>query len=60
MTKTDLAPLPYFVEEYRKLGVEILTSTSKAQSHEEDLARVKKILLGKTSVLASLIRPEQK
>ena len=25
MTKTDLAPLPDFVEEYRKLGVEILT-----------------------------------
>ena len=51
MTKTDLAPLPDFVEEYRKLGVEILTSTSKAESHEQDLARVKKILLGKTSVL---------
>ena len=51
MTKTDLAPLPDFVEEYRKLGVEILTSSSKAETHEEDLARVKKILLGKTSVL---------
>ena len=51
MTKTDLAPLPDFVEEYRKLGVEILTSSSKAESHEEDLARVRTVLLGKTSVL---------
>ena len=51
MTKTDLAPLPDFVEEYRKLGVEILTSSSKAETHEEDLERVRKVLLGKTSVL---------
>jgi ribosome biogenesis GTPase len=51
MTKTDLAPLPDFVEEYRKLGVEILTSSSKAESHDEDLERVRKVLLGKTSVL---------
>jgi ribosome biogenesis GTPase len=51
MTKTDLAPLPDFVEEYRKLGVHILTSSSKAESHESDLAKVKSVLLGKTSVL---------
>lgn len=51
MTKTDLAPLPDFVEEYRKLGVHILTSSSKAESHESDLAEVKSVLLGKTSVL---------
>ena len=51
MTKTDLAPLPDFVEEYRKLGVEILTSSSKAESHASDLAKVRDVLLGKTSVL---------
>jgi ribosome biogenesis GTPase len=51
MTKTDLAPLPDFVEEYRKLGVHILTSSSKAETHESDLAKVKSVLVGKTSVL---------
>jgi ribosome biogenesis GTPase / thiamine phosphate phosphatase len=51
MTKTDLAPLPDFVEEYRKLGVHILTSSSKTETHESDLAKVKSVLLGKTSVL---------
>lgn len=56
MTKTDLAPLPEFVEEYRKLGVHILTSSSKAKtsdlrSHESDLAAIKSVLLGKSSVL---------
>jgi ribosome biogenesis GTPase len=51
MTKTDLAPLPDFVEEYKKLGVQILTSSSTAQTHESDLAKVAAILFGKTSVL---------
>ncbi|MEY2814277.1 MAG: hypothetical protein RIS05_25 [Actinomycetota bacterium] len=51
MTKTDLAPLPDFVEEYRRLGVEILTSSSKAESHVSDLVKVRDVLLGKTSVL---------
>jgi ribosome biogenesis GTPase len=51
MTKTDLAPLPEFVDEYGKLGVTILTSSSKADSHESDVAMIKEILAGKTSVL---------
>jgi ribosome biogenesis GTPase len=51
MTKTDLAPLPDFVEEYRKLGVRILTSSSKAESQEANLSIIKEILSGKTSVL---------
>jgi ribosome biogenesis GTPase len=51
MTKTDLAPLPDFVEEYRKLGVTILTSSSKADSQEASLSIIKEILTGKTSVL---------
>jgi ribosome biogenesis GTPase len=51
MTKTDLAPLPDFVEEYRKLGVRILTSSSKTESQEANLAIIREILTGKTSVL---------
>jgi ribosome biogenesis GTPase len=51
MTKTDLAPLPDFVEEYRKLGVRISTSSSKAESQEGNLSLIKEILSGKTSVL---------
>lgn len=51
MTKTDLAPLPDFVEEYRKLGVTILTSSSKTDSQKASLSIIKEILTGKTSVL---------
>ena len=46
VTKVDLAPAPQFMEEYRALGVEVLTTKTG-----EDLAPLRRILAGKTSVL---------
>jgi ribosome biogenesis GTPase len=51
MTKTDLAPLPDFIEEYRALGVQIVATSSKKSDRESDVAKIHALLAGKTSVL---------
>ena len=51
ITKTDLAPLPDFIEEYRALGVQIVTTSSKTSDRESDVAKIHALLAGKTSVL---------
>ena len=46
ITKTDLAQMPDFLQEYRDLGVEVL-STKRG----DDIQEIKRHLLGRTSVL---------
>ena len=46
VTKTDLAPVPDFLQEYRDLDVQVI-STKKG----DDLYEIKELLHGKTSVL---------
>ena len=51
VTKTDLGAPPEFLSEYSKLGVEILYTAIKTESHERDLKALHAMLEGKTSVL---------
>ena len=51
MTKTDLAPLPDFIEEYRALGVHIVSTSSKKSDRASDVEKIHALLAGKTSVL---------
>lgn len=51
VTKTDVAAVPDFLHEYETLGVEIATAAIKSESRAADLAKLFKMLNGKTSVL---------
>ena len=51
VTKTDLGQIPEFMEEYKTLGVKILTTAIKTESKEADLQRLHEMLTGKISVL---------
>jgi ribosome biogenesis GTPase len=51
VTKVDLSPMPDFFREYRALGVEIITTSSKLESRKEEIATIKSLLRGKISVL---------
>ncbi len=51
VTKVDLAPIPEFFSEYRALGVEIITTSSKLNSRAEEIAAIKDLLVEKISVL---------
>ena len=51
MTKTDVAPVPDFIHEYKALGVRIITTAIKSDSAEKDLKNLREILSMKTSVL---------
>ena len=51
VTKVDLAPIPDFFSEYRALGVEIITTSSKLSSRAEEIAAIRDILHDKISVL---------
>lgn len=50
VTKTDIAQVPDFINEYKTLGVTILTSAIKSASADTDLANLRTSLLGNTSV----------
>jgi ribosome biogenesis GTPase len=50
VTKTDIAQVPDFINEYKALGVTILTSAIKSASADTDLANLRNALLGNTSV----------
>lgn len=50
VTKTDIAQVPDFINEYKTLGVTILTSAIKSASADTDLANLRTALLGNTSV----------
>ena len=51
VTKTDISPVPDFLQEYKALGVEIITAAIKSDSRESDIAALRHLLQGKTSVL---------
>jgi ribosome biogenesis GTPase len=51
VTKTDVAPIPDFLNEYKALDVEIVTAAIKSDSREKDLENLFTMLNGKTSVL---------
>ncbi|MEY3972872.1 MAG: hypothetical protein RJA71_184 [Actinomycetota bacterium] len=51
VTKVDLSPMPDFFREYRALGVEIITTSSKLESRKEEILTIKSLLRGKISVL---------
>jgi ribosome biogenesis GTPase len=51
ITKTDLGDLPEFMDEYRSLGVLIISAAIKSDSKEKDLKVLHQVLSGKISVL---------
>jgi ribosome biogenesis GTPase len=51
VTKVDLSPIPDFFREYRAIGVEIITTSSKLESRKEEIVTIKSLLRGKISVL---------
>jgi ribosome biogenesis GTPase / thiamine phosphate phosphatase len=50
VTKTDIAEVPEFINEYKALGVEILTSAIKSANKDADLAKLQSALAEKISV----------
>ena len=53
MTKTDLAPLPDFIEEYRALGVHIVSTSSKKSDRQSDVAKIHELLAEKTKAIVA-------
>ena len=51
VTKVDVSPVPDFIQEYKTLGVEIFTTSSKTEVRAEDIAKLLEILDEKISVL---------
>lgn len=51
ITKTDLGPLPEFLEDYKNLGITILTTSSESRKRDKDVKKIHELLQGKTSVL---------
>jgi ribosome biogenesis GTPase len=51
VTKVDLSPIPEFIREYEALGVQIFSTSSKAQSRKDDVTKLLGLLDDKISVL---------
>ncbi len=51
VTKVDLLPVPDFFSEYRALGIEIITTSSKLDSRADEVSAMKELLHDKISVL---------
>ncbi len=51
VTKTDVAEIPEFIKEYAKLDIDIIDSAIKSERRDQDIEKLKRVLLGKTSVL---------
>ncbi|CAB5240368.1 unannotated protein [freshwater metagenome] len=51
ITKTDLGSLPDYLDEYRTLGITILTTSSKTSERSKDVEEIRQLLLHRTSVL---------
>lgn len=51
VTKIDVSPVPEFIQEYKALGVNIITTSSKTESRTEDITAILDILDDKISVL---------
>ncbi len=51
VTKVDLAPVPEWIENYRALGVDIMTTSAKTESRSADISAIARLLHNKVSVL---------
>jgi ribosome biogenesis GTPase len=51
VTKVDVSPVPEFIQEYRALGVDIITTSSKTDARARDITTILDILDDKISVL---------
>jgi len=51
VTKVDVSPVPEFIQEYKALGVDIITTSSKTDARTRDIAAILDILDDKISVL---------
>jgi ribosome biogenesis GTPase len=51
VTKVDVSPVPEFIQEYKALGVDIITTSSKTDARARDIAAILDILDDKISVL---------
>lgn len=51
VTKVDVSPVPEFIQEYKALGVDIITTSSKTDARARDITTILDILDDKISVL---------
>jgi len=51
VTKVDVSPVPEFIQEYKALGVDIITTSSKTDARTRDIAAILDILDDNISVL---------
>ena len=51
VTKVDISPVPDFIQEYKTLGVDIITTSSKLENRATDIEKILEILDDKISVL---------
>jgi ribosome biogenesis GTPase len=51
VTKVDVAPVPEFMERYAALGVDIVTTSSKTDNRDAEVAAISALLQNKVSVL---------
>lgn len=51
VTKVDVSPVPEFIQEYKALGVDIITTSSKTDARARDITTILDILGDKISVL---------
>lgn len=51
VTKVDIASVPDFIESYRSLGVSMISTSSKENRRNEEIADIRELLKEKTSVL---------
>ena len=51
VTKVDISPVPDFIQEYKTLGVDIITTSSKLENRASDIEKILEILDDKISVL---------
>lgn len=51
ITKVDVAPVPEWMDSYRLLGVDILTTSSKTENRADEINEISALLASKVSVL---------
>jgi ribosome biogenesis GTPase len=51
VTKVDISTVPEFIQEYKALGVDIITTSSKLENRASDIEKILEILDDKISVL---------
>jgi ribosome biogenesis GTPase / thiamine phosphate phosphatase len=51
VTKVDISPVPDFIQEYKALGVDIVTTSAKSENRIQDIKGILEILDDKISVL---------